>query len=91
MSKYRLRRTDANNLAIERKRVPKEETEIEKWTIISYCGNNLKSLVRELLEIVLIDHTPRDENLLDAVKSLEFELVSGLDRIEKIAKEIINV
>jgi len=90
MSEYRLRRTDANNLAIERKRVPKGETEIEKWTVIFYCGNNLKSLARGLLEIVLADYEPEDTNLLDVVESLELELVSGLDRIEKIAKEIVD-
>jgi hypothetical protein len=91
MAEYRLKRMGPNNLAIERKRDGCPDSIIEHWTVIFWCGNNLKSVTRGLLEIVLMDYTPEDKNLLEAIKNLELELENGLERIEKIVKEIVNV
>jgi hypothetical protein len=91
MTKYRLKRTGPNNLAIERKIEGGPDSTVERWTVEFWCGNNLKSVTRGLLEIVLMDYTPEDKNLLEAIKNLELELENGLERIEKIAKEIVNV
>jgi hypothetical protein len=72
MTEYRLKRTDPKNLVIQRKGQGKKD---DYWKTIYYCGNNLKSLVRALLELTLIDY---------------LELVSGLKRMEELAKEVIE-
>lgn len=87
MTEYRLKRIDPKNLVIQRKGQGKKD---DYWKTIYYCGNNLKSLVRAFLELILIDYTPRDEKLLDAALALQLELVSGLKRVEKLAKEVIE-
>jgi hypothetical protein len=87
MTEYRLKRIDPKNLVIQRKGQGKKD---DYWKTIYYCDNNLKSLVRALLELALMDYTPKDEKLLDQVIALQLELVSGLKRVEKLAKEIIE-
>jgi hypothetical protein len=87
MTEYRLKRIDPKNLVIQRKGQGKKD---DYWKTIYYCGNNLKSLVRALLELTLIDYTPENKKLLDQVLALQLELVSGLERIEKLAREVIE-
>jgi hypothetical protein len=87
MTEYRLKRIDPKNLVIQRKGQGKKD---DYWKTIYYCGNNLKSLVRAFLELVLIDYIPKDEKLLDQVVALQLELVSGLERIKKLAREVIE-
>jgi hypothetical protein len=89
MPEYRFRRADQRNLVIEKKRQSNND-DLDHWTVVFYCGNNVKSVIRGLLEVALADYTPEDEKLSDAVKSLELELVFALGRIEEIAKEIVN-
>lgn len=83
MSEYRIYRVDPNNIAIQQLVGKKNK----QWRTISYHGNNLKSLIRGLLELPLKDFTPSDAKLSEQLKSLELEIVSAVGRIENIVRQ----
>lgn len=83
---YRIYRVDIRNIAIQKKRPSSD-----RWDTISYHGNSLHSLRSGLLEMIMRDHIPCDDNLLKQLKRLELGLSSSVDRIEKMVKDFINV
>jgi hypothetical protein len=83
MENYRIKRTDPNNIAIQRK----AGKNLQRWETISYHGHSLNSLISGLFNLIMRDYTPEDKKLLEQVSGLQLELVSGIDRIERIIEE----
>jgi hypothetical protein len=80
LEKYRIKRINSRNIVIQRK-VGKE------WRTASYHGNSLNSLISGILGLITSKCIPEDEKLSDALSSLELELVSSMDKVEKWIKE----
>lgn len=85
LDNYRIRRSDPKNIVIERRVETKEGS--ESWAIISYYGNSAKSLISGLFDLMIATTIPEDKNLLDALETIQLELVSGMDKIEKLIRE----
>jgi hypothetical protein len=88
LSKYRIYRTDPNNIAIQRRMATKSGK--EKWLTISYHGHSLNSLISGLSDLIMREYTPEQEKLSVALSDVKLELVSGLEKIEKMIKEYCN-
>lgn len=83
--KYRIRRSDLNNIAIERRVTSKTGDEV--WRIIGYYGNSPNSLISGLLRAVIANHTPKDVKLSEQLETMQLELVSARDDLKKIIEE----
>ncbi len=78
--KYRIRRSDANNIVIEKL--------IDSlWRIISYHGNSTSSLISGLYTVIMEEHACEDNKLYKQLETLRLELVSGVTQVEKMIKE----
>lgn len=77
MKKYRIKRTDTRNIAIQQKKG-------KTWCTISYHGNSLSSLVSGLSDLVTAQHIPEGEELLEQLKTLKLEIVKTVDEIKEI-------
>ena len=77
MKKYRIKRTDTRNIAIQKKRG-------KEWITISYHGNSLFSLVSGLSELIMAQHIPEGEELFKQLKTLELEMIRARDEIKEI-------
>jgi hypothetical protein len=80
MDRHRIYRVDENNIAIQR-------FDGNRWITISYHGNSLNSLISGLFTLIMAQHTPKHENIRDALAGVQLELVSGIERVEKMVKE----
>jgi hypothetical protein len=80
MDNYRIYRIDPKNITIQRRKG-------SRWVTISYHGNSLNSLISGLFELTMAQHTPKEENIANALESLRLELVSGIERVEKMVRE----
>jgi hypothetical protein len=80
MQNYRIKRTDKRNITIQQKRG-------KEWRTISYHGNSVHSLVSGVFELVIAQHIPADEELLKQLKTLELEMIRGIERIEKMIND----
>jgi hypothetical protein len=80
MDKYRIHRVNSNNIAIQKKRG-------KEWRTVSYHGHSANSLIAGLFELIIAQHTPVDEKLLDALENLQSELVSGIEEVERMVRE----
>jgi hypothetical protein len=80
LSKYRIYRVDPNNIAIQKEYA-------NEWRSISYHGNSLNSLISGLFDLIVSQHTPEQENLLCALQDVQLELVSGIERVEKMVRD----
>jgi hypothetical protein len=76
---YRIRRRD-NNIVIEK-------LGQKNWRVISYHGNSVSSLISGLFNVIVAEHTPIGSNLPQQLEKLRLELVSGVDKVEKMIKE----
>ncbi len=84
--RYRIRRSDPNNIAIERRVVSKTGNEV--WRIIGYYGNSHDSLISGLLRAVIANHTPRDVKLSEQLGEMQLELVSAKGYLKKIIERV---
>ena len=82
---YRIRRSDPNNIAIERRVASKTGDEI--WRIIGYYGNSIDSLVSGLLRIATANHTLKNAKLSEQLKTMQLELVSMRSDLKKMIEE----
>jgi hypothetical protein len=80
MDNYRIYRIDPKNITIQRRKG-------SRWVTISYHGNSLNSLISGLFELTMAQYTPKEENIANALESLRLELVSGIERVEKMVRE----
>jgi len=83
--RYRIRRSDPNNIAIERRVASKTGDEV--WRIIGYYGNSHDSLISGLLRAVIANHTPKDVKLSEQLEEIHLELVSMRGYLKKIIEE----
>ncbi len=84
---YRIRRSDPNNIVIERRVASK--TDNETWRIIGYHGNSPDSLISGLLRAVIANHTPKDVKLSEQLETIQLELVSARGYLKKIIEKAI--
>ncbi len=82
---YRIRRSDPNNIAIERRVASKTGDEV--WRIIGYYGNSINSLISGLLRVATAKHTPKDVRLSEQVETMQLELVSTKSDLKKMIEE----
>lgn len=80
MKKYRIYRVNKYNIAIQEMRGKKSPY----WCTISYHGNSPSSLVSGLLELIIAQHTPEQDKLLEQLKNLELAIVSGVEEIREL-------
>jgi hypothetical protein len=80
INEYRIYRVNVRNITIQKKRG-------KEWRTISYHGHSANSLIAGLFELIIAQHTPVDEKLLDALENLQSELVSGIEEVERMVKE----
>ncbi len=84
--RYRIRRSDPNNIAIERRVASKAGKEV--WRIIGYHGNSHDSLISGLLRAVMANHTPtKDAKLLEQLETMQLEHVSTRGYLKKMIEE----
>ncbi len=83
--KYRIRRSDANNIVIEK--FGDEKFGDSLWRIISYHGNSTSSLISGLYTVIMEEHACEDNKLYKQLETLRLELVSGVTQVEKMIKE----
>jgi hypothetical protein len=81
--RYRIRRVDPNNIAIQEL---KGNPEKANWETISYHGNSLNSLLTGVFNVIVAQHTPTDDKLDVALEKLRLELVSSVAKVEKMIK-----
>ncbi len=79
--RYRIKRTDPNNLAIQRK------TSGGNWVVISYHGNSIQSLVSGLLRVIISNRTPDDVELCEQLEKLQLGMIEGLTELKEMIKE----
>jgi len=84
---YRIRRSDPNNIAIERRVASKTGDEV--WRIIGYYGNSPDSLISGLLRIAIANHTPKDVKLLEQLETMQLEQVLIGSYLKKIIEKAI--
>jgi hypothetical protein len=77
---YRIKRRDSKNITIQR------QLKGGSWIVESYCGNNLNSLLRALLELSMKDYAPTDEKLSDAIEKARLELISTRAELAELIK-----
>jgi len=80
MNNYRIHRIDSKNIAIQRKRG-------KRWVSVSYHGNSHFSLISGLFELIMAQHTPKDEKLLYALEDIRRDVVLGMEKVEKLVRE----
>jgi hypothetical protein len=80
-NKYRIHRSDAKNIVIQKQR------QNGKWRTVSFHGNSQKSLVSGLFELIMSQHTPKETELLEQLKMLRVELDKGISEIERMVKD----
>ncbi len=78
--KYRIRRSDPQNIVIEK-------FGVKNWRIISYHGNSASSLVSGLFNVIMAEHIPSDKKLSEQLEKLRLELVSAVGQVEKMIRE----
>ena len=83
--RYRIRRSDPNNIAIERRVTSKTGDEV--WRIIGYYGNSVDSLISGLLRAVTANHTPKGVELSEQLVTIRLELVSMRGYLKKMIEE----
>lgn len=80
-NKYRIRRSDPQNIVLEK-------FGVKHWRVISYHGNSISSLVSGIFNIMMGEHTPsHGGELSEQLKTLQLELVSAVAQVEKMIKE----
>ncbi len=82
MTKYRIHRTDSRNIAIQKKTG-------NEWRVVSYHGNNIRSLTTGLSGLLITDHKPEDESLAQQLKSLERAVSDNMSEIEKMVSSMV--
>lgn len=81
LNRYRIRRSDPNNIVIEK-------FGGKLWRVISYHGNSHSSLLSGLFNVIMAEeHTPTGSNLPQQLEKLRLELISSADEVEKMIKE----
>ncbi len=83
---YRIRRSDPNNIAIERRVASKTGKEV--WRIIGYYGNSHDSLISGLLRAAIANHMPKDVKLSEQLEAIQLELVSAKGYLKKIIERV---
>lgn len=81
--KYRIKRTDSQNIAIQEL---KGNPAKENWETISYHGSSASSLISGVFNLI-VKHTPSDTKLSEQLEKLRLELVSGVAQVEKMIRE----
>lgn len=78
--RYRIRRSDPQNIVIEK-------FGVKNWRIISYHGNSASSLISGLFNVIMAECACADNKLSEQLEKLRLELVSGVAQVEKMIKE----